>query len=132
MASTPACQPGATGTRRSATHRVNTPATRTGMGSARGTSTPSRVSGPDPPPVAWSILKYGSCEPKEDHDAEEEPYARRDRVQAAPSRCPGCAGNPGRGCDPLHRGRRGHVLSLASGVRRAQVEPGQAHEGAGD
>src|SRR5215207_3836917 len=31
-----------------------------------------------------------------------------------------------------HRGDRGDVLSLAAGVRRAQVRSGQAHEGAGD
>src|SRR4051794_25001567 len=39
---------------------------------------------------------------------------------------PGCAGNPGRGCDPCHRGDRGHVLSLAPGVRRPEVGPDQA------
>src|SRR3954462_9387540 len=31
-----------------------------------------------------------------------------------------------------NRGDRGDVLSLAAGVRRAQVRSGQAHEGAGD
>src|SRR5918911_1601193 len=86
----------------------------------------------DPPPVEWSIRKYGSCEPKEDHDAQEETHAGRDRIQAAPGRCSGRARNPGGGRDPRDRRHRGHVLPLASGVRRPEVEPGQAHEGAGD
>src|SRR4051812_23626588 len=46
MASTPACPPGAISTKRSAMPGANTPATRTGMASARCTSTPSRGSGP--------------------------------------------------------------------------------------
>src|SRR3982751_541597 len=50
-----------------------------------------------------------ACKPKEDHDAQEETHARRDRVQAAPSGCPGRARNSSRGCDPRDRGHRGHV-----------------------
>src|SRR3954467_9964461 len=68
----------------------------------------------------------------EDHDAPEETHPRRDRFQAAPGGCPGLTGHAGGGCNPRHRGHRGHVLSLASGVRRAEVRSGQAHEGAGD
>src|SRR3954453_21945660 len=68
----------------------------------------------------------------EDHDAPEETPPRRDRVQAAPGGRAGRAGHAGGGRDPRHGGHRGHVLPLAPGVWRAQVEPGQAHEGAGD
>src|SRR4051794_18668169 len=71
-------------------------------------------------------------EPKEDCDVEEATQAGRDRIQAAPGGCPGGAGHAGGGCGALDRRHRGHVLSLASGVWRAKVEPGQAHEGAGD
>src|SRR5215207_6422142 len=73
-----------------------------------------------------------ASKPKEDHDAKEETHPRRDCFQAAPGGCPGRARNPGGGRYPRHRGHRGHVLPLASGVRRPEVEPGQAHEGAGD
>src|SRR4051794_34717604 len=73
-----------------------------------------------------------ACKPKEDHDAHEATHTRRDRIQAAPGRCSGRARNPGGGRDPRDWGHRGHVLPLAPGVRRAEVEPGQAHEGAGD
>jgi hypothetical protein len=34
-------------------------------------------------------------------------------------------------CDPSHRRHRGDVLSLASGVRRAEERSGQADEGFG-
>src|SRR5215213_197236 len=73
-----------------------------------------------------------ASKPKEDHDAKEETHPRRDCFQAAPGGRAGCAGNPGGGCDPHHRGHGGDVLSLAPGVRRPEVGPGQAHEGAGD
>src|SRR4051794_5444445 len=73
-----------------------------------------------------------ACKPKEDHDAHEATHTRRDRIQAAPGRCSGRARNPGGGRDPRDWGHRGHVLPLAPGVRRPEVEPGQAHEGAGD
>ena len=36
----------------------------------------------DPPPSKWSALKYGNV-PEEDHDAEEETQAGRDRRQVA-------------------------------------------------
>src|SRR3954466_14018778 len=78
-----------------------------------------------------------ASEPKEDgsmsrkrHKPEE--IVAKLRQVAAPGRCAGCPGDPGGGCDPHHRGDRGDVLSLAAGVRRAQVRSGQAHEGAGD
>src|SRR5512135_1742919 len=45
----------------------------------------------DPPPLKWSALKYGFANPKEDHNAEEEAQAGRDRRQAAASRCAGSA-----------------------------------------
>ena len=35
-----------------------------------------------------------ACKPKEDHDAKEATYPRRDRVQAAPGRCAGRTANP--------------------------------------
>src|SRR4051794_24813143 len=73
-----------------------------------------------------------ACKPKEDHDAQEATYPRRDRFQAAPSGCAGLAETDRGGYDPYHRGNGGYVLSRASGVRRAQVGPDQAHEGAGD
>src|SRR5215213_8791823 len=73
-----------------------------------------------------------ASKPKEDHDAKEETHPRRDCFQAAPGRRAGCAGNPGGGCDPHHRGHGGDVLPLASGVRRPEVGPDQAHEGAGN
>src|ERR671927_26757 len=73
-----------------------------------------------------------ACEPKEDHDAKEATYPRRDRVQAAPGRCSGRARNPGGGRDPRHRGHGGDVLQVAPGVRRPEVGPDQAHEGAGN
>src|SRR4051794_34105582 len=68
----------------------------------------------------------------EDHDAPEETHPRRDRIQAAPGGRPGRAGHARGRCGAHHRGHRGHVLPLASGVRRPQVGPDQAHEGAGD
>src|SRR3954452_10364395 len=46
MASTPACPPGATGTKRFVTGAASTPATRTATAFARCTSTPSKASGP--------------------------------------------------------------------------------------
>src|SRR5689334_21143821 len=73
-----------------------------------------------------------ACEPKEDHDAKEATHPRRDRCQAAPGRCAGRTRNPSGGRDPRDWGHRGHVLSLAPGVRRPEVGPDQAHEGAGD
>src|SRR5215218_6932944 len=73
-----------------------------------------------------------ASKPKEDHDAKEETHPRRDCFQAAPGGRSGCARNPGGGCDPHDWGHRGHVLPLASGVRRPEVRPDQAHEGAGD
>src|SRR3954463_16708976 len=73
-----------------------------------------------------------ACKPKEDHDAKEATYPRRDRFQAAPGRCAGRTRNPGGGRDPRDWGHRSHILSLAPGVRWAQVRSDQAHEGAGD
>src|SRR3954467_12930601 len=73
-----------------------------------------------------------ACKPKEDHDAKEATYPRRDRGQAAPGRCAGRTRNPGGGRDPRDWGHRSHILSLAPGVRWAQVRSDQAHEGAGD
>src|SRR5215217_1208942 len=73
-----------------------------------------------------------ASKPKEDHDAQEETQAGRDRCQAAPSGRAGRAGDAGRGRDPRHRGDRGHILSLASGVWRAQVGPSAPDEGPGD
>src|SRR5215213_1273379 len=73
-----------------------------------------------------------ASKPKEDHDAKEETHPRRDCFQAAPGGRAGCARNPGGGCDPHDRCHRGHVRPLASGVRRPEVGPDQAHEGAGD
>src|SRR6185312_9551704 len=73
-----------------------------------------------------------ACEPKEDHDAKEATHPRRDRCQAAPGRCAGRTRNPSGGRDPRDWGHRGHVRSLAPGVRRPEVGPDQAHEGAGD
>src|SRR4051812_23835142 len=50
-----------------------------------------------------------ACKPKEDHDAHEATYTRRDRFQAAPGRCSGRARNPGGGRDPRDRGHRGRL-----------------------
>jgi hypothetical protein len=49
----------------------------------------------EPPPLKWSILRYGFG-PEEDRDATQEAQARGDRRQAAPGRRPGLA-RPGRG-----------------------------------
>src|SRR5215210_7920310 len=73
-----------------------------------------------------------ASKPKEDHDAKEETHPRRDCFQAAPGGRAGCARNPGGGCDPRDWGHRGPVLPLASGVRRPEVGPDQAPEGAGN
>src|SRR3954469_4276331 len=48
-------------------------------------------------------------EPKEDHDAKEATYPRRDRGQAAPGGCSGRTRNPGGGRDPRDRGHRGRL-----------------------
>src|SRR5215204_595117 len=50
-----------------------------------------RFTQPDPPPLKWSVLRYG-FRAKEDHDAEEETQARGDRCEAAPGGCAGVAG----------------------------------------
>src|SRR5215204_5453298 len=41
-----------------------------------------------------------ACKPKEDHDAQEATYTRRDRGQVTPGRCTGRASNPGGGREP--------------------------------
>src|SRR3954464_12377661 len=46
-----------------------------------------------------------ASKPKEDHDAQDETHPRRDRFQAAPSRCSGLIGHPSGGRDPRDGGR---------------------------
>src|SRR5687767_3093219 len=70
--------------------------------------------------------------PEEDRDAPQEAQARRDRHQAAPGGRPGLARPKRRRRRARDRRDRGHLLSLAPGVRRAQDRPGQAPEGARD
>src|SRR3712207_1173561 len=70
--------------------------------------------------------------PEEDRDAPQETQARGDRRQAAPGGCPGLARQKRRRRRAGDRRDRGHLLSLAPGVRRAQDRPGQAPEGARD
>ena len=84
----------------------------------------------DPPPLKWSVPRYG-FEPEEDRDGEEGAQARGGRGQAAAGGCPGLAGAVRGGGDPGDRGDGGHLLSLAAGVRRPEVGPGEAAEGAG-
>jgi hypothetical protein len=75
----------------------------------------------EPPPLKWSILRYGFG-PEEDRDATQEAQARGDRRQAAPGRRPGLA-RPGRGRRrALDRCDRGDLLPLAPGVRRLKTE----------
>src|SRR3712207_4742359 len=63
----------------------------------------------DPPPWEWSILKYGSSGPKEDHDAQEATHPRRDRGQVAPGGRPGRTRNPCGGGNPRDRRHRGRL-----------------------
>src|SRR5688500_17813751 len=70
--------------------------------------------------------------PEEDRDAPQETQARGDRRQAAPGGRPGLARPKRRRRRARDRRDRGHLLSLAPGVRRAQDRPGQAPEGARD
>src|SRR5271169_3852660 len=71
---------------------------------------------------------------KEDRYAEEEVQAGRDCREASPGRRPGLSGPEHRGRHPPDRRERGHVLSLAARVRRAEDRSDQAAEGtrAGD
>jgi hypothetical protein len=66
----------------------------------------------DPPPLKWSVLRYGFG-PEEDRDGEQEAQARGGRGQAAAGGRPGRAGAGGGGGDPRHRGDGGHLLPLA-------------------
>src|SRR3954452_10842642 len=50
-----------------------------------------------------------ACKPKEDHDAPEATYTRRDRGQVTPGRCSGRARNPGHGRDPRPRSHGGRL-----------------------
>src|SRR5215216_3075930 len=70
--------------------------------------------------------------PEEGRDAAQETHARGDRRQAAPGGCPGLARPKRRRRRAGDRRDRGHLPSLAPGVRRAQDRPGQAPEGARD
>src|SRR5215207_10566114 len=70
--------------------------------------------------------------PEEDRDAPQKTQARGDRRQAAPGGRPGLARPERRRRRALDRRHRGDLLSLASGVRRAQDRAGQAPEGARD
>src|SRR6202158_4851715 len=69
---------------------------------------------------------------KEDHDAEEETPARRDHREAAPSGRADVARAERCRCGPLDWRYRGHLLSVAAGVRRVEERPGEAPEGSGD
>src|SRR5215218_1770493 len=50
-----------------------------------------------------------ACKPKEDHDAQEATYTRRDRGQVTPGRCAGRARNRGGGRDPRDWGHGGRL-----------------------
>src|SRR4051794_10994140 len=58
--------------------------------------------------------------------------ARGDRRQGTAGRRVALARQVGCGGDPLDWGDGGHLLSLAPGVRRAEVGSGEAAEGPGD
>src|SRR3712207_4184426 len=84
----------------------------------------------DPPPLKWSVLRYG-FEPEEDRDGEQAAQARGGGGQAAAGGRSGLAGAGRGGGDPGDRGDGGDVLPLAAGVRRPEVGPGEATEGPG-
>src|SRR5215813_247723 len=75
---------------------------------------------PDPPPLKWSDLRY-VFDIQEDCNGKEAIQARRDCREAAAGRCSGLAGPEYAGRNPPDRGERGDVLSVAPGVRRAEV-----------
>src|SRR5918997_6084450 len=66
----------------------------------------------DPPPLKWSVLRYGFG-PEEDRDGEQEAQARGGRGQAAAGGRTGRAGAGGGGGDPRHRSDGGPLLPLA-------------------
>ena len=66
---------------------------------------------------------------KEDHDAEEETPTGRDCREAAPGGGADVARTERCRCGALDWSYRGHVLSVAAGVRRVEERPGEAPEG---
>src|SRR5271163_3424826 len=67
---------------------------------------------------------------KEDRYAEEEVHSRRSCREVAAGRCAGLAGPAYRRRSPPDRRERGHLLSVAAGVRRTEDRAGEAPEGA--
>src|SRR3954447_26377393 len=68
-----------------------------------------------------------ACKPKEDHDAPDATYPRRDRFQAAPGGCAGRTRNPGGGRDPRDWGHRSRLRDelldgeIFDSLREAQI-----------